>query len=156
MELTFEPPILVVDGDSQVRSLIRAILSKHGFPSVEACEGMSGLSTIQDMDGAISLIVSGLSMPGLDGAAFARLVKTQFPNIPILLISGGTTGWDCLPGDAFLAKPFTPGALAEAVHRLYKAPSTQKRATAWTLHLNAYVNRRWHLHHNKKRFSQPG
>ena len=111
-------PVLLVDDEPQVRSLIRAVLSKHGFRVVEAIDGLSALSTVQDLDGAISLMVTDYSMPGLDGATLASRVKEQFPAIPILLISSDANGCHCLSGDAFLAKPFAPTVLVDTVRRL--------------------------------------
>jgi DNA-binding response OmpR family regulator len=113
-------PVLVVDDDPQVRSLVRAVLSKHGFLTLEAADGMSALSTVTNMDGAIGLMVSDFSMPGLDGETLAGLVKAQFPTTPILLMSSERTSCDSVAVDAFLAKPFLPSVLADAVRRLHK------------------------------------
>ena len=43
----FHRPVLLVDDEPQVRSLIRAILSKHGFQVLEAADGERALSTVQ-------------------------------------------------------------------------------------------------------------
>src|ERR1017187_8580386 len=111
----FDWPILLVDDEPQARSLIRAILSKHGFRTVEAGDGTRALSTIQNLNGAISLMVSDYSMPGLDGAPLANRVKEQFPAIPILLVSSDANVCDCLSGDALLRKPFVPAVLVDTV-----------------------------------------
>ena len=112
--------LLIVDDDPQVRALVRAVLLKHGFPTVEASDGMSALSTLKSMDGAIGLMVSDFSMPGLDGEALARLVKAQFPSTPILLMSSERTACEAVSVDVFLPKPFLPSVLADAVRRLHK------------------------------------
>ena len=39
-------PILVVEDDPQVRRLIRIVLSKHGFRTVEEKDGLRALSTV--------------------------------------------------------------------------------------------------------------
>lgn len=80
-------PILIVDDDSQIRSLIGAVLRKHGFQIREAVDGVAGLSAVREMEGAISLLVTDHFMPGLDGAALARHVKALFPTIPVILMS---------------------------------------------------------------------
>jgi CheY-like chemotaxis protein len=115
-------PVLIVDDDPQIRSLIWAILSKHGFPMLEARDGVSALSTVRGMGGAITLIVSSFSIPGLDGAALARLVRAQFPNTPTVLMCDGATECDDLCEDAFLlAKPFIPSLLVDTVCRLQES-----------------------------------
>jgi DNA-binding NtrC family response regulator len=103
-----------------MRSLVRAVLSKHGFLTVEAADGMSALSTLKNMDGAVGLLVSAFSMPGLDGETLASLMKAQFPNTPILLMSSERTACESGAVDAFLAKPFLPSVLADAARRLHK------------------------------------
>ncbi len=120
-----ELPILLVDNEPQVRSLIRAILSKHGFRIVEATNGLTALSTVQNRDGAIRLIVSGYTLPGMDGVALANRVKEQFSIIPVLLMSSDANSCYCTSGDAFLSKPFLPSVLVDAVRRLLARPGTE-------------------------------
>lgn len=115
-------PVLIVDDDPQMRSLVRAVLSKHGYFTVEAADGKSALSTVKNMDGAIGLMVCDFSMPGLDGESLADLVKAQFPLTPILLMSSERTACESVAFDAFLAKPFLPSVLADAVRRLHRKP----------------------------------
>ena len=77
-------PVLVVGNEPQLRSLIRAILSKKGFPILEAQDGVTALASIQDLGGALTVIVSTFSMSEINGDAFARQVKAQFPDTSIL------------------------------------------------------------------------
>lgn len=80
-------PILLVDDDPQIRRFIQAVLSKHGFQVLEVPDGVSALATVRKLDGAISLLVSDYSMPGLDGGILSRRLRDHFPAIPILLIT---------------------------------------------------------------------
>jgi CheY-like chemotaxis protein len=111
-------PVLIVDDEPQVRSLIRAILSKAGFRTLEAANGLKALSTVQVLHGEISILVTDYSMPGLDGCGLARNVKEQFPLIPIILMSSHAHAGACLSVDEFLTKPFAPSVLVSTVHRL--------------------------------------
>jgi CheY-like chemotaxis protein len=111
-------PILLVDDEPQVRLLMRTVLSKHGFRIVEEMNGLNALSTVQDLGGAISLLISDYSMPGLDGATLGSLVRSHYPAIPILLMSSDANSCDCSSGDAFLSKPFMPSMLIDTVRRL--------------------------------------
>lgn len=119
-------PVLIADDEPQVRSLIRAVLSKHGFRIIEACDGVSALSTVLDLDGAVGLLVTDYSMPGIDGLNLARLLKTLYPAIPILLVSSEAFEGDCLAGDGFLGKPFVVSVLVDSVRRLYRTPPPQE------------------------------
>lgn len=121
-------PVLIVDDEPQVRSLIRTVLSKHDFRIVEARDGVSALSTVLDLDGAIGLMVTDYFMPGIDGLHLSKQVKLLFPGVPILLVSGEAfIDGDNFPADAFLAKPFLPSTLVDTVRRLYKKESPREQ-----------------------------
>jgi CheY-like chemotaxis protein len=84
-------PVLVLEKEPQLRSLIRAILSKHGFRILEARDRLTALASVKALDGAMTVIVSSFSMPELNGDAFARIVKADFPDTPVLLMVSGAT-----------------------------------------------------------------
>jgi two-component system OmpR family response regulator len=121
----FHLPVLLVDDEPQVRSLIRAILSKQGFQILEAADGERALSTVEALHGEIAIMIGDYSMPGLTGGTLAKLVRGQFPAIPILLVSSAASACDCLSGDAFLAKPFIPSDLVDAVRCLLPQESLE-------------------------------
>jgi CheY-like chemotaxis protein len=118
-------PVLLVDDQPQVRLLMRKVLTKQGFRVIEEKNGLSALSIIQSLGGAICLLISEYLMPGLDGAALASRVKGQFPKVPILLMSSDAYSCDCTSGDAFLGKPFVPSLLVDTVHRLLAGQGTR-------------------------------
>jgi CheY-like chemotaxis protein len=111
-------PILVVDDEPQVLAFVSRRLAKWGFSVVQCANGMEALAAMQNLDGAVSLVVSDFEMRDLDGAAVARAVKAQFPSVPVLLMSSAAFASDCSGGDGFLAKPFVASQLAEAVGAL--------------------------------------
>lgn len=116
-------PILVVDDEAQVRRLIKLFLVREGFQVVEAEDGLSAFSTLQELKGDLSLIVSDVRMPRLDGISLCQQVKKEFPYIPVLLISGNAPEACCV-GDRFLEKPLRPEVLINAVQDLVGTPST--------------------------------
>ena len=67
----------------------------------------------------IDLLVSDVVMPTMDGPALGRAARAQYPDLPILFMSGYAEeqlrkSID-LPHMGFLPKPFSVKALAEAV-----------------------------------------
>jgi CheY-like chemotaxis protein len=93
-------------------------MSKVGFRTLEPANGLKTLSSVEVLNGAIGLMVTDYSMPGLDGCRLSRSVKEQFPLIPIILMSSHPHAGDCLSADEFLKKPFVPSILVATVHRL--------------------------------------
>jgi len=116
--------ILIVDDEPEVRSLLREVLAAHGFRIVEAGDGGSALRLLQELGGAVGLVVSDYHMPGMDGARLARQVKRHFPGVPVLIVSGEAYANECAVADGLLPKPFAPDDLVEAVRRIARSDGT--------------------------------
>jgi two-component system cell cycle sensor histidine kinase/response regulator CckA len=80
--------ILVVEEDESIRTLISTSLSKAGYEVMTARSGEDGMDFLAN--GSFDLVLSDLSMSGMDGWAFAWLVKYRSPSTPVGLM----TGWD--------------------------------------------------------------
>jgi diguanylate cyclase (GGDEF)-like protein len=81
-------PILVVDDDPVVRSLMRDVLEDEGFPVAEAEDGVQAS---QHCDSLVpSLIVVDAVMPNMDGFALCRSLRGQAAtrHVPILMATG--------------------------------------------------------------------
>jgi CheY-like chemotaxis protein len=90
-----------------------------------AGDGTEAVALFAPRSSDISLVITDLGMPNLDGAAFARIVRHLNPAVKILAISGHTsakTGSQPKKfSDAFMMKPFKAEALLVAVHQLLHA-----------------------------------
>ena len=112
--------VLVVEDDPTVRRVIAKILEDAGLSVVEASDGSEAVPLLEAGGSSlIGLVVSDIVMPGFPGDQLAAKVAEQWPEVPVLLVSGfgmkaGCTG-------PFLAKPFTPEALLLAIEELLKA-----------------------------------
>jgi CheY-like chemotaxis protein/nitrogen-specific signal transduction histidine kinase len=81
---------LVVDDDSQVREMIRDILSNAGHNVVTAMDGSEGVEKFKA--DSFDLVITDLAMPKLNGLQLARVCKTLRPAVPVVLL----TGWGVL------------------------------------------------------------
>lgn len=117
------PTILVVDDESSVRGYIRKILGMRGFEVLEAADGVDALQQVQDSGAVIDLLLTDIRMPRMDGIELARSLTALYSRTPVLYISGYPFDVDeersRHPHKAcgFLAKPFTPKVLVEAVNQ---------------------------------------
>ena len=113
--------VLVVEDDPQVRAILRRTLQGAGYSVYEAITGLAALHFMDAHPGEIDLIVSDMVMPGMNGGEMAEQVGRNHPDVPVLFISG-YPGVEIerrglkLGRAAYLQKPFTPEALAAAVH----------------------------------------
>jgi two-component system cell cycle sensor histidine kinase/response regulator CckA len=109
------PVSLVVDDEPAVRKYVSTILRREKFETLEAGDGTHALRLVQELDGDVDLIVSDIQMPNGDGLSLAQAVKSSFPAVPVILVSGNA-GPDS--GFEFVQKPFLPSTLIKAVRRL--------------------------------------
>jgi PAS domain S-box-containing protein len=123
--------ILIVDDESQIRDITAAILSHHGYRVMIAGDGTEAVALFAPRSDEISILITDLSMPNLDGASLANVARRLNPNIKILAMSGLASGglnteMQQFAG-AFLIKPFKADALLNAVNKLlHGAPNGAK------------------------------
>jgi len=82
---------LVVDDEHSMRKVIRALLTTLGAQNIyEAKNGSAGLDLISTL--APHIVILDWEMPGLDGAAFMRTVRSPgkfpHPDVPIIMLTG--------------------------------------------------------------------
>ena len=83
--------VLIVDDEYYTRKVIRTLLLAMGCTKLhEATDGASGLDAIRALGPDIVLL--DWEMPGIDGAAFVRRVRSPgtfpLPHVPIIMLTG--------------------------------------------------------------------
>ena len=122
-------PILVVDDDPKIVSLVKTYLEREGFRVVTSADGRGALQAFHDHEPG--LIVLDLMLPELDGLALMRIVR-ESSNVPIVMLSARAGVADRVFGihegaDDYVAKPFSPAELVvrvKAVLRRARDPRT--------------------------------
>jgi CheY-like chemotaxis protein len=120
--------VLVVDDEPLLCSLVSRILRDAGYSTLEANHGRSALEAARRSGGRLSLVVSDVRMPVMDGVQFAREFRLLFPTVPILFTSGQADV--SLAGEEVLAKPFKAELLLSAVTRLLSVRANGSRTCA--------------------------
>jgi signal transduction histidine kinase/CheY-like chemotaxis protein len=118
--------ILLVEDEPSVRAIVTKMLTVHGYSVVAANDPIDALELLAQETFAPDLIVSDLMMPGLSGVELAERVESISPGMRFLFISG-YSGHKMLEDSRLLEeiqlvqKPFTAGALTQAVRRALDA-----------------------------------
>ena len=116
--------ILVVEDEEVVRGLIRRILEAEGHEIVEAGNGAEALRLCMDRpDEPIDLLLTDLVIPKLSGPELAASLRSFWPELPVLWMSGYAEGVSAHfgqmpPHTEFIQKPFAPVELARRVREL--------------------------------------
>jgi PAS domain S-box-containing protein len=124
-----KPRILVVEDENSVRSFIFDILSRAGYEVYQAESGVAALRFIYNNNINLSLMITDIIMPQLNGYELAARVKKYYPKIKLLFI----TGYDQknpykvdsgVTGDNLLMKPFDIDVFLKKVKEILDADST--------------------------------
>lgn len=113
--------ILVVEDDDQVRAVTSRILRDGGFRVLEADGGRSALNLFDREHASVSLVVSDVMMPGLNGPETVAELRKKRPGLRCLFVTGyAHEQLEELEraGDGVLDKPFAASALLSRVREL--------------------------------------
>ena len=84
--LKSEIKMLLVDDDPLVRRSLRMILELHEIPVVgEATNGQDALEAVAKLKP--TMVLMDVNMPKMDGIQAARLIKTRFPSIHVIILT---------------------------------------------------------------------
>jgi DNA-binding NtrC family response regulator len=113
--------ILIVDDERIVLDSCKRVLEADGYSVTLATSADKALEAI--CAEAFSLILMDIKMPGRDGMSLMREVKEKWPDVPVIIMSGYATNETVIQvaktdAASFIAKPFTPDELAEAIRKV--------------------------------------
>ena len=126
--------IVVIDDEEDIRSVLKIILERAGFEVEIAANADDGLNLLRDKK--TDIVITDIIMPGQDGVDTVYDIRMEFPNVKIIVISGGgnIAPSDYQPGaiktsaylasasaagaDLTLTKPFERQVLVDAAVRL--------------------------------------
>ena len=85
--MTDRPVLLLAEDEAMLRLLATEMLEEAGFQVFEAADGVEGLELLKSHP-EISLLVSDIKMPRMDGYALAEAGLALKPDLKILLMTG--------------------------------------------------------------------
>jgi DNA-binding NtrC family response regulator len=130
--LSAEPATaLVIDDESMVRRLVRRMLEPEICRVIEAGDGEAGLRLIERDGHTITVVLTDLLMPGIDGYDVVEVLAMYRPDLPVACMSGfaSHTSVGRRVAAPFLPKPFG----VESLHGLLlpllaQAPALREQA----------------------------
>lgn len=113
--------VLVLEDEADVRQTLCEQLHQLGYLTLEAENGEQALRMLE-VSPDIGMFISDLMLPGsLSGAEVINHVRSHYPQLPVLLISGQDlrpAHNPQLPDVQLLRKPFTRVQLAQALRKV--------------------------------------
>jgi DNA-binding response OmpR family regulator len=107
-------PVLIVDDDAEIRSLLERYLRQNGY-QVRTAAGAEPMDRLMARQ-SFSCLVLDVMMPGEDGLAICRRLRAQGHDVPIIMLTARGEDVDRIVGlemgaDDYLPKPFNPREL---------------------------------------------
>ena len=129
---TYPYTILITEDDDEVRCFLERELSPH-FKTRTAANGKDALRVLEEEE--ISLVVSDVMMPEMNGFELCRTIKSQLPfsHIPVILLTALTDERQRIFGitggaDDYIQKPFhTDYVKIKIIHLLQERQKLRER-----------------------------
>ena len=136
IEAKLEAPVLVVDDDPKIQTLVSTYLQREGLGVITASDGAIALEEIRRV--RPRLVVLDLMLPGLDGMSLLRQLR-QESDVPVLILSARGSTPDRVYGitegaDDYLGKPFSPSELVVRVKAILRRSTSRAGVSDAILH----------------------
>jgi len=115
--------VLFVDDESVLAGLGKKMLERLGYVVTTQTNPLEAIAAVRDQPGAFDLVITDLTMPGMDGAKLGRQLLILRPDLPVII----TTGYSGVMTNekvrelgfrGLLSKPCDARTLAETVYRV--------------------------------------
>lgn len=123
------PHILIVDDESDIRQMAAIFFKKIGFRISCAEDALEAWQILEQEQ--VDVIISDVMMPGEDGIEFLAKIRTSWPDIPVILMTGYAQlqmAVNAIKNGAFdfIHKPFDFDYLRKVVERAVNYAKLQK------------------------------
>jgi len=122
--------VLLVEDEEQVRLIAKALLKRFGFTVLEAVNGKEALELYRKNATDITLVVTDMGMPIMDGYELFNELKKLKPELPIIISSGygdaevsSRIDMDKIAG--LISKPYGSDQLREVLKKALEGTQNQ-------------------------------
>lgn len=125
-----DSPVLVVDDEDYMTSLLSSMLLAEGVSNVLTCASADeALKVLEGRD--VSVLMTDLLMPGMSGEELLDETASRFPGIPKIVVTGADEvdiAIQCMKKGAldFLVKPVDPSRFSAAVRQAIEISELRK------------------------------
>jgi two-component system alkaline phosphatase synthesis response regulator PhoP len=139
--------VLIVDDERSIRSFIKVGFERSNFEIIEAETGEEGIMLAREY--VPDIVVLDIMLPGIDGFEVCTTLRTEFPDMGIIMLTARDLDMDRIMGlehgaDDYVVKPFNPLELvlrAEALlRRIGKNDSQEddRKLYDWPFEIDTY------------------
>ncbi|MBW4477737.1 MAG: response regulator [Tolypothrix brevis GSE-NOS-MK-07-07A] len=113
--------VLIIDDEPSIREITKTSLEAYNYKAITACDGIEAIALYAEYRDKISIVLTDMLMPSMDGITTIRTLHKINPKVKIIVISGLATSDKMnaayeLGIKAFLSKPYTAKQLLETIN----------------------------------------
>jgi len=132
-------PIVLVDDEAQVLLLYSSMLRSAGIETVVTLDDSRSVLPFL-RENRVLAVLTDLNMPFLGGRELLSLLKQEYPEVPVLIVTGVDeigTAVDCmrLGASDYLVKPVEKNRLVSSLQRTLEIARLQDQVSSLTRHL---------------------
>jgi len=123
-----ERKILIVEDEQKIADTLKLGLGENGYYVEVAYDGQIGLKLFEQHE--FNLIILDINLPGLNGYQLCKIIRSQTPHIPIIMLTALSALQDKIEGydagaDDYIVKPFEFKELLMKIRVLLKRTMDQ-------------------------------
>jgi DNA-binding NtrC family response regulator len=114
--------VLVVDDEAILRSLLEKVLKKEGYGVHLAASAKEAYDILSN--DSIDIVISDIKMPDADGFDLLRRVKSDYPDLGVIMMTGYADAYSVkdallMGADDYITKPFKTFEITMVIERAY-------------------------------------
>lgn len=128
--------VVIVDDTQLYQQMLKNSVEKLGFDTLLCGDGVEAIECLKEYNGSVVAVFLDIHMPQIDGISVLGHFHSNYPGLPVFIITGSEDAADKKSADGlgvagFIKKPFTPESLYEAVKELLDNLCPPKRAAGY-------------------------
>ena len=112
--------VLVVEDNKEVGTFTTQSLAELGYVTVWAADAQEALAELANDISRFDIVFSDVMMPGINGIELGKLIRSKYPNLPVVLTSGysNVLAQDVTHGFELLHKPYSVEQLSRILRKV--------------------------------------
>ena len=134
--------VLLIEDEESIRGFIKINFQRNNFLVFEAISGEDGIEKVKQQHP--DLIILDITLPGIDGFKTCEILRKNFPNLGIIMLTARGQDMDKIMGleygaDDYMVKPFNPLELIARSNSLLRRLNNSESKTAEKLISGCFI-----------------
>ncbi|UCD17308.1 MAG: response regulator [Candidatus Zixiibacteriota bacterium] len=114
--------LLIIDDETELTDSLKRIFERRNMEVYTAASGQEGLGILEEKP--VDVVILDIKMPGMDGMEVLELIKRDYPNVQVIILTGHPSVETALKGvklgaSEYLTKPAEAEEFVSTVRRVY-------------------------------------